>query len=187
MERNKSCRNCKKTFFGRTCEILLSNPEYKRLNSSQNWGSFSDPNSDYNKLNRILDETICPQYDSIFIEFPMVVESIEYKQLQIEKPIGHEAGEFVAVRPCGEKYEGKTYFGILIGDMPASLGSSYNPKTHVLEVKAMTNPGIYVPELKEVIFGNASWWHKIESEEDLKEITIDDINNTWYVKLMKEM
>ena len=51
----------------------------------------------------------------------------------------------------------------------------------------MTNPGIYVPELKEVIFGNASWWHKIESEEDLKGNYNIRYNNTWYVKLMKEM
>lgn len=186
MER-KCCRNCKKSFFGKTCDILMQNPEFAKLNSSTNWGSFSDPNSDYNKLNKILDENICPQFDSIFIEFPMVVESIEYKHLEIEKPLGHNKGDFVAVRPCDKKYGGKTYFGILLGDMPASLGTSYNPETHVLEVKAMTNPAMYVPELKEVIFGNASWWHTIDSKEQLKEITTEDINNTWYVKLMKEM
>lgn len=50
-----------------------------------------------------------------------------------------------------------------------------------------TNPAIYVFDLKKVIFGAQSWWSVIENEDELRDITKDEINNTWYVKMFKEM
>ena len=67
----------------------------------------------------------------------------------------------------------------------SAIISKFDKKTEILENSIMTNPGIYVPELKEIIFGDSSWWHEIKSEEELREITDDDINNTWYVRLLR--
>ena len=51
----------------------------------------------------------------------------------------------------------------------------------------MTNPAMFVPELKKIIWGCGSWWSKIKSEGDLKQITDEDIKNTWYVKLVSQL
>ncbi len=56
-----------------------------------------------------------------------------------------------------------------------------------LHVSPYSNPAIFVPELKKIIYGCESWWGEIESPEDFKEITSDDINNVWYVQLLKAM
>jgi len=99
----------------------------------------------------------------------------------------YKNGAPVKIRPCGEEYKDKTYFGILIGDVALSISESIqkdDPNT--LHIKrSMYNPAIFIPELKEIVYGCGSWWGEIESEEDLKEvITEDTINNIWYVKML---
>lgn len=96
-----------------------------------------------------------------------------------------KTGTLVKIRPCDEKYENKTYLGFLIGDI--ALGSSIK----ILEDKIQLNwsghnPAIFVPEIGEVVYGCESWWSEIKSEKELKEITDSDIENTWYVKLLKD-
>lgn len=101
----------------------------------------------------------------------------------------HNVGDFVAVRPCGKEYEGKTYLGVLLGDFP--MGVSYSQSKEdpdVIEVKlSHGNPAMYVSSLKKTIFGCESWWHKIKQPEDMKNISDEDINSTWYVQAMKAM
>lgn len=94
-------------------------------------------------------------------------------------------GSLVKIRPCGEEYENKTYLGVFLGDLPTSPYITLNPETEVLSVDCATNPAIYVFELKKIIFGYESWWSVIENEDELKNITDEDINNVWYVKLMR--
>ena len=92
----------------------------------------------------------------------------------------------VKVRPCGDKYKDKTYVGFYIGDI--ALGSSVLIEDEKIVCNfSQYNPAIYVPDLNRVIYGCESWWQKIDSPEDLKEITDDDIQNVWYVKLLKDM
>ena len=99
----------------------------------------------------------------------------------------HNVGSLVKIRPCGEEYGNKTYLGFYIGDMPTHVYSSYNPESNILTIKNSTNPAIFVPELKRTIFGYESWWGEIKSEEELKEITNEDIDNVWYVKLLRNL
>jgi len=81
----------------------------------------------------------------------------------------------------------KTYFGILIGDIPLCLNSSIIEDTITVN-RSMYNPAIFVPELKEIIYGCGSWWGEIKSEEELKELITDKtIEDVWYIKLLKEM
>jgi hypothetical protein len=51
----------------------------------------------------------------------------------------------------------------------------------------MRNPAIYVFETKEIVYGCESWWSPLESLDDLSDISDEDIDNVWYVKLLKEM
>jgi hypothetical protein len=108
------------------------------------------------------------------------------KNKAIKKGFSGNHGDLVRVKPCAEKYGGKTYLGFLIGDV--ALGSSIGIEENKLVCSfSGHNPGILVPELNEIIYGCESWWGQIKSEEDLKEITDEDIGNTWYVKLLREM
>ena len=100
------------------------------------------------------------------------------------KPLIGESGKLVKIRPCGEEYENKTYLGFLIGDL--ALGSSFKILEDKIQLNwSLHNPAIFVPELGKVIYGCESWWSEIENIEELKQITDDDINNVWYVKLLK--
>ena len=67
-----------------------------------------------------------------FMEFPMVVESIEYKQLQIEKPLGMMQVNLLLLDRVVKSMK-ENIFWNSYRRYAASLGSSYNPKTHVLE------------------------------------------------------
>lgn len=94
-------------------------------------------------------------------------------------------GSLVKVRPCGDKYEGKTYLGIMIGD--AALSSSVSIKDDSIVCNwGFMNPAILVPDLGEVIYGCGSWWGKLKDEE-LTDITEQDIENVWYVRLAKSL
>ena len=44
-----------------------------------------------------------------------------------------------------------------------------------------------VPALKRIVYGSESWWTSIESEEGLRQITNEDIDNVPYVQLLKAM
>lgn len=121
----------------------------------------------------------------------MLLEANEVKEVAhptnkaIEKPVFGETGSLVKVRPCGDKYGKKTYLGFLIGEV--ALGSSWSVSDDKIQLEfAGHNPAIFVPELGEIIYGAESWWEEIESEDELKEITDSDIDNVWYVKLLKE-
>lgn len=51
----------------------------------------------------------------------------------------------------------------------------------------MRNPAIFVPELNKIIWGMECWWSEIESIDKSKAITDKDIENQWYVQLLKSM
>lgn len=128
----------------------------------------------------------CKRFDSRFIEYPLTIQGIDNKEIDTYG-LGHECGELCEISPCGKEYEGKSFIGIYLGDLPISITSSYHRDTGVLENGTVNNPAIFVPDLKKIIYGCESWWRTIESIEDFKGISIEDIENTWYVKLLKAM
>lgn len=125
----------------------------------------------------------CNKFSSRYIEYPITVNSIETEDI---KPysFGHECGAICEIRPCGEEYENKSYLGIYLGELPISISVSYDPNTGVLKNRAVNNPAIFVPELKKIIYGCESWWREIHSAEDFAGISNEDIENTWYLKML---
>ena len=115
----------------------------------------------------------------------------QYKQLKFseERALtpGTQCGKAVKIRPCGKEYEGKTFFGIYIGDAALSLGASI--EGDVVTVKhSFSNPAILIPELGKVVYGCESWWGLVKSEEELKELITDEtIKNVWYVKMLNNL
>lgn len=97
-------------------------------------------------------------------------------------------GKFVSIRPCAEEYGEKTYLGLYLGDMATTVSLGYD-KTNgqIIPNFYRHNPAIYVFDLKKIIFGMESWWGELESEEQLRKITNDDIDNVWYVKALRQL
>ncbi len=96
-----------------------------------------------------------------------------------------KTGLLVKIRPIADAYGQKTYLGIYLGDIPVEAIVGLYTKTNILSILSHANPAIFVPELKKVIFGYESWWGEIESVKDLEEISDGDIEDIWYVKLLK--
>ena len=123
----------------------------------------------------------CPMYKSIFIEYPIQVTKIDQTPIDYRDCLdASKIGKPVKVR-----VKDKTYIGIFIGELPEATHISHNESTGVLTVNHRMNPAMFVPELNRIVFGYESWWSVIESPEDFKEITDDDINNVWYVQMAK--
>ena len=118
----------------------------------------------------------------------MYVEACELKEFEHpkNKPLQKGSGSLVSVRPCDEKYGEKTYIGFLIGELALGSAITITDDKKIQCNWSQYNPAIFIPELGEVIMGCASWWSEIKSIEELQKISNDDIENVWYVKLMKE-
>lgn len=128
----------------------------------------------------------CDRFDSRYIEYPLTINGIDNKEIDTTG-LGHECGELCEIKPCGEEYEGKSYLGIYLGELPIYISTSFDGKTGILKNRTHNNPAIFVPELKKIVYGCESWWRAIEAIEDFKGISQEEIENTWYVKLLKSM
>jgi len=98
-----------------------------------------------------------------------------------------KVGSWVAVRPCDAPSENKTFLGIYLGDLPTGPMVNHAPKSGTLFIDIKTNPAIWVPDQNRIVWGMGSWWGIIESANDLKKITNQDIENIWYVKALKSL
>jgi hypothetical protein len=125
------------------------------------------------------------------IDMPITVKKITYEKGETlrEKLMWEgQCGDMVMVRPCAEKYEGKTFLGVLLGDIALSMGCQFFPDTGEMKIfRSMYNPAIFIPDCNAVVFGAGSWWGRIESEGQLRQITDNDIANVWYVKALKQI
>lgn len=96
------------------------------------------------------------------------------------------SGEYVALRLVKEE-ESKTYFGIILGDMNVGVAVNHIPDSCKAELKGMIgNPAIFVPSLKQIIYGVECWWRLIVSEEQLTTITDADLDK-WSDKAREQI
>jgi len=122
-------------------------------------------------------------------QLPNAFDKIDVSAIQKPKLVNNGylkdlIGTYVAVRPAGEGQ--RTYLGLYLGEMCITIGCSFEGA--VLELTPqLPNPVIFVPEMKQIIYGMESWWGAIESPEHLKDITNADINNVWYVQALKAL
>lgn len=116
------------------------------------------------------------------IEFPIEVSAV--KNGGVRKRLGAAVGSWCSIRPCDGS---KTYLGVYLGDLTLDIMHSYNVQDKVLTLMPHTNPAIYVPDLKRIVWGCESWWGVVETPADLRKITDADIQNVWHVKALKEL
>ena len=93
--------------------------------------------------------------------------------------------QLVSVRPTSDNPDGKSYIGFLIGSVATGTSLSVTDNEVIIE-NGGHNPAMYVPELGKLVYGYESWWSTIESEDQFREITDDDISSQWYVKLFRD-
>lgn len=129
----------------------------------------------------------CDRYKSKFIEYPITVNGIKTEPFDYSYHLSGEVGSLCKIRPCGKEYEDKTYLGLYLGELPWFISSSYKEETGILTTKAASNPAILVFDLKKIIFGCESWWQIIKDKSELSDITDEDIDNVWYMQLLKAM
>lgn len=171
------------TKINKTVESKCEKCRFSHLLASDGFRRYCFFNKEYIEDEKICET--CQDFKSRWIEYPIQVNEIE-----TEKPEQYcmaESGSLVRIRPCGKEYGDKTYLGLYLGHQPWMPCCSYDEKTKKLSFRMATNPAIYVFDLKKVIFGAQSWWSVIKSENELRDITKDEINNTWYVKMFKDM
>ncbi len=118
-------------------------------------------------------------------KYPMEISGI--KKIPLKNINTKQTGSMVKVRPCADEYEKKTFLGIYIGDISIEFNIAKYTKTNILTIMDIANPAIFVPDLNKVIFGYESWWGYIKSEEELGQITDNDISNVWYVKALQQL
>lgn len=124
----------------------------------------------------------CPHYKCKYIQYPITVNKIEMDDMKPDTDLFHETGDLVAIRPSNDT---KTYLGLFLGHLPLFTNAHYDETNASLSIKNIANPAILVPALKKIVFGAESWWTPIKDQEDIKQITDDDINGQWYVQLAK--
>lgn len=96
------------------------------------------------------------------------------------------SGEYVVLRMVKED-EPKTYFGIILGDIKLGVVVDHVPDSGKAELKGMiSNPAIFVPSLKQIIYGVECWWRLIVSEEQLATITDGDLDK-WADKAREQI
>lgn len=121
----------------------------------------------------------CQRYKCRYIEYPLTINGLDIKE---PKPWNVHPG-LCRVRIAGEK---KTYLGIYIGEMPRYTLPSFNEESGMLKISTSCNPMIYIPQLERAVFGDESWWSRIEDGEDISDITDDDIKGQWYMRILQE-
>ena len=116
------------------------------------------------------------------MSFPLEVSAIKAGSYKSHRD--KEVGRWCSVRPVGDT---RTYVGVYLGDLMASTVNYYHRVTKELTVLGRTNPALFVPALKRVVWGYESWWGFIESPEQLREITDADIDSQPYVQALRAM
>lgn len=175
-EPRRNCNTCKSGFLSR-CDTLKNNQEYQKI---------ADDIHGMIARHTFKENFICGQYKNRYIEFPIEVSKITYDNERLGLR-DSQIGKFARIAPCSEEHKGKTYLGLYLGDLPAGTRVSYNPENKELTTRFDTNPAIFVFDLNKIIFGYESWWGIVESEDDLREITQDTINDQWYMRALKAM
>lgn len=121
------------------------------------------------------------------LKTPTEIQEIEIEYTRKEKDLFYKNGTLVRIQPIKKEYKGKTYLGILIGQIQVGTGVRVYEKEKRIKISPKYNTAIYVPELKEIILGVESWWSTIEKPEQLKQITTEEIQSSPIAQIIKGM
>lgn len=134
----KSCASCNRHEF---C------PELKR---HLNGRTFTD---DYTKLTTLM-QSICDEYKTIYIEYPIEVEAIGSQNnfiLNDDKNMGQYT--IVTILVEDEKYDKELHLGLYLGMIPFSIMSTYNKIDKTILNSFMQLPAVFVFKYNKIFYG----------------------------------
>jgi hypothetical protein len=115
------------------------------------------------------------------VKFPLTLDAIQPARAP---RVREGVGRWCMVRPVKDT---KTYLGVYLGDLPLSMDFYVRTSTKTLILNHHTNPALFVPDLKRVVWGVESWWGFMDRPEQLRQISDADIQNVWYVRALKDL
>ena len=117
---------------------------------------------------------ICDDYLPMFIQYPIVVESIvsdlSYDSFNTQTHVG----EYVMISLNAKGYDEEPHLGMYLGDLPISIISLFDPKNKEVRNKFMNNPAIFVFKFNKIFYGMSCRWQFIQKQEDLDIIDKND-------------
>jgi hypothetical protein len=121
------------------------------------------------------------------VNIPQGVVQIDVDEVmvpRVKQPLFKQSaqGSYVAVRKASEDI---TRLGLYLGDMPIGVAPVVKNGELLTLQRTYSNPCMFVFETGELVYGFESWWSTIETPDDLKQITNQDIENVWYVRVLK--
>lgn len=119
---------------------------------------------------------LCENYESVFIQFPISVQSIVSDCSYDTENVYQDIGRFCACCITEDGFGDELRLGIYIGLMPYSIISLYDRRNEEIKNRFYPSPCIYIPYFHKVFFGENLRWQFIEKEEDFN--VIED-NNEW--------
>lgn len=113
---------------------------------------------------------VCNEYESMFINYPITVESITTDSAHTLKM--DNTGRFACIELNAEGYDDQQHLAIYLGDLPLSIVSAFDQRHGTLVNRFMVNPAFYVINAGRVFYGMNCRWKFIDTLEDL--LTIND-------------
>ena len=156
--KQESCATCKKRL---ACQLFIDTmEEHKRSN-------------EYAEI--ILSMYYkCEEYIPMFIQYPIIVESITSDLSYDSHNLQTHVGEYVIVSINAKNYDEDIHLGLYLGDLPISIISLFDSKTKEIRNKFMKNPAIYVFKFHKIFYGMNCRWQFITKNQDLDLIHEDD-------------
>lgn len=122
------------------------------------------------------------------LEYPIPIYGVTFTGKLYHARGRNTPGTLAKVRPCEPEFENKTFLGIYLGDYAQSVGCSRNSTTGVLQVYLEGhNPMIWIPSRQRLVYGRNSFWGRIETVEQLTEISNETIDGLFYVQALKAL
>lgn len=99
----------------------------------------------------------CPHFKSKYIQYPITVKEIINRPIEDSRK--DKIGSPVKIQICQEDGKvSRSYDGIFMGELCIEIHTAYNEQTQTVINTPISNPAIYVPELKRLVYGYESFW-----------------------------
>jgi len=125
---------------------------------------------------------VCDDYEGMFIQYPIIVESIvsdlSYDTFNQQTHVG----DFVVVSLNAKGYDEEPHLGLYLGDLPISIISLFDRKEKEVRNRFMKNPAVFVFKFNKIFYGINCRWQFISKLQDF-DIIRDDPQD--YVALAK--
>jgi len=117
---------------------------------------------------------ICDDYESMFIQYPIIVESITTDNAFDYYNEQKNVGRYVIIKLNLENYDEEVHLGLFLGELPTSVISLFDKHDKSIRNKFQRTPAIYIFKFKKMFYGSYQRWKFIENESEFDLISNED-------------